>query len=214
MTVPQHDLKVPAAAASLAIRTRCGRSEGRGHGIRDEVRAATRAVHERLHQHGGLKAVADGTISRPAYRALLGHLYGFHLAVERAAGWSGWRSEALKADLAALGAPPEAIDALPLCARLPDLRTPERRAGALYVVEGSALGGRVLAQAVRPLLGEAEAGRRFFLVGGRPGAWRACLDTMDRMASDAAARRRMIGAAEDTFAAFEVWLAEWVSDHD
>lgn len=214
MTVLQIGLARGESPAGPALLGGSGRLAARGPGVRDEIRAATRAVHERLHGHPGLAAVADGTISRTDYRALLGRLLGFHRAIERAAGWDDRRSTALRDDLAALGLTPAAIDALPLCALLPDLRAPERRAGALYVVEGSALGGRVLAQALRPLLGEAEAGRRFFTAGGGPGAWRACLDAMDRIAADAAARRRMIGAAEDTFSAFEAWLAGWDTDHD
>lgn len=188
------------------------RIPSRGADLRDQLRAATREVHERLHRHEGFKAAADGTITRFDYRALLGRLYGFHVAFERAALLDGWRGEGLRQDLSALGATAAEIGALPLCPELPDLRASERRAGALYVVEGSALGGRVIAQALRPMFGAAAL--RFFEAGGRPGAWRACLEEMDRLAGDLAASRRMIEAAQETFDAFDAWLDGWRIGHD
>ena len=80
--------------------------------------------------------------------------------------------------------------------------------GALYVVEGSTLGGAFIARALAPIAGE---NRRFFLGhGGENGRlWRgfvARLDRLDAAPEQADAAER---AADLTFAAFERWMANW-----
>jgi len=210
-----HDVEASHGVGRLAVPSRAVPPSGQGSGIRAAVRDATREVHERLHGHPGFRAVAEGAVSRPDYQMLLGRLHGFHVAMERAARWNGWRSASLRDDLAWLGASLSEIEALPVLTGLSDVGSPERRAGALYVVEGSALGGRVLAQALRPLLGEGPAGRSFFLgVDGPPGAWRACLEQMEQLALCPAARQEIIDAARATFSAFETWLAGWRPGHE
>lgn len=209
-----YDVEASHGVAHRAAPSRAVRRSGQGSGIRAGVRDATREVHERLHGHPGFRAVTRGAISRPGYRMLLERLHGFHVAMEREARWEGWRSASLRDDLDWLGASLPEIEALPVLTGLPDLGTPERRVGALYVVEGSALGGRVLAQALRPLLGEGPAGRSFFLgVGGPPGAWRACQEQMEQLTTSPAARQEIIDAARATFSAFEAWLAGWRPGH-
>ncbi len=67
------------------------------------------------------------------------------LGPARQARWAGGRGLALlQADLRALGAAP-----LAWAAPLPRLDTPARALGSLYVLEGSALGGQVLAPVLR-----------------------------------------------------------------
>src|SRR6185436_3295501 len=101
--------------------------------------------------------------------------------------------------------------ALPQCAYIPCLETEPRRLGATYVVEGSTLGGRELAKRLDYLLGaEIVAGRRFFSgrVADTGRAWRAFLDRLEQPADDATAAA-IIAAAQETFAAFEQWVATW-----
>ena len=70
------------------------------------------------------------------------------------------------------------------------------------------MGGRVLAKALDPMLGEGDAGRRFLLgYGARHGAmWRSFLVSIEGVAASSPACHSMTGAANDTFAAFEAWL--------
>nr|WP_294546823.1 biliverdin-producing heme oxygenase [uncultured Rhodopila sp.] len=178
---------------------------------RHALREATRAVHTRLHTHPVLGAVQAGTIDIACYRALLTRLYGFHLPFETAAGIGPERSLWLADDMRALGLTEQAIAALPLCPSLPRLDTPYRRLGALYVVEGSTLGGRELSKRLDHLFGRDDrAGRCFF--SGRDAdtgkAWRAFADALDAAGEDGAARAGMIAAAVETFASFENWL-DW-----
>ncbi|WP_433911151.1 biliverdin-producing heme oxygenase [Sphingomonas yabuuchiae] len=104
-----------------------------------------------------------------------------------------WRSrrEALAADLTALGeAFPE-----PLPFDLPDDEA--ARWGALYVTEGSRLGGVMLARQV----GEGLP-RAYLESGFGAGEWRRFRDALDEAAADAAWIDRAVAAAEQVFALY------------
>ena len=172
----------------------------------------TNAVHMRLHAHPGFAAVQTETIDRAGYTALLVRLHGFHRPFEIIAGLPPVRSSRLACDLADLGIDAERLGRLSHCQNIPALRTPGDILGARYVVEGSALGGRGLARHLDALLGTGViAGRRFFSGSGAGtgAAWRAYLAQLAGVSGDAAARRRIVGAAAATFAAFEAWLQDW-----
>ena len=152
--------------------------EGSDPALRDVLRAATQDVHDRLHRHAGFAAIQDATIGRAEYGRLIVRLYGFNLAFEAAASISPDRSQWLVHDLEALGLE-RPLHALPKCKHVPRLGSAHSRLGALYVAEGSALGGRDLARSLDRLLGEDVAeGRRFFIGRGlntgssRPRRWR------------------------------------------
>ena len=179
--------------------------------LHQALRAATGDVHERLHHHAGFAAIQDATIGLADYRDLIARLYGFYLPFERAIGILPERTNLLAADLAALG-PKAARDHVPTCGDLPRLDTAHRRLGALYVAEGSALGGRALARRLDRLLGEYDsAGRRFFLGrgAGTNAAWKRYLLRLAAIPPDPAAHAEIIDGAVETFAAFEQWLDGW-----
>ena len=77
-------------------------------GLRQQLRAATREAHQRLHHHDGFRAAAEGRLGSRDYRDLLVRLYGFYQPFES-------RFPEVPADMAA------AID-LPRRLRAPDLR--------------------------------------------------------------------------------------------
>jgi heme oxygenase len=176
------------------------------------LRAATREIHARLHLHAGFLSIQEGRIDRVAYRALLLRLYGFHLAFEAAAGIASVRSGWLADDLTVLNAGGTTLAEAARCKDLAPFDTPMRRLGALYVVEGSTLGGRQLARNLDPLLGATvSAGRRFFLGRGADTtkAWNALLARMTSSARTSAERKETVEAAVGTFAIFEQWLNGW-----
>ncbi len=184
-------------------------------GLHLALRQATRAPHERLHLHPGFLAVQQGTIERAAYRALLARLYGFHVAFEVAAGIAPDRSLWLRDDLASLGVDNASVARLPICP-VPGLGNLNRRLGALYVIEGSALGGLAMGKSLDPLFGiGVVAGRQFFLGRGRETvlAWNALL--ADLLTPGAvASRAEIITAAQQMFTVFEEWLSDWRTDAD
>lgn len=192
--------------------------------IRRRLREATLEVHQRLHAHEGFNAVALGSIARSDYRMLLARLWGFHrpfgtqIATAKLEGWASanldgrGRCAMLEADLVALGATPAWIAQLPQCGlpRRPASR--EELMGAMYVVEGSTLGGLQLARALAPLFDpESGDGRRFFLgYGERHGAmWRAFLSELEQCATTPASEGAMIDGALQTFEIFETWMRNW-----
>jgi heme oxygenase len=185
------------------------RSSGPGDQIHEILRHATQGPHERLHHHAGFSAVQHATITLPHYQALLTRLYGFYLPFETATGGAPLRTQWLAQDLAWFGIEPAAIRP---CQHIPPYPSPAHRLGALYVVEGSALGGRTLCRGLDQLLGEAATeGRRFF-TGHGPATgdtWRGFLNQLAAAGQTPPARTALISAAVETFAVFETWLHGW-----
>jgi len=120
------------------------------------------------------------------------------------------RSRLLESDLAALGVAEEAISAMPNCPYLPPLETIAQALGCLYVLEGSTLGGQVVAREVGNL-GLAADARGFFLSHGRNVGlmWRkfgAAIDTYAAANPEQAAT--ICENARLTFRRLEAWIAE------
>jgi len=157
------------------------------------------------------------TLGRDGYGAYLARLAGFHLPLEAsvfaAQDWHELglseaserrRGPRLRADLAALGI---AAAELPYLTELPDLRALGRGLGALYVLEGSTLGGQVLAREVTR--GAAGAPTAFLNGAGDATGerWRTFCQFAERLAD---ARPDVtvdaVTAARDTFAALAAWL--------
>jgi heme oxygenase len=186
--------------------------------LRERLRRQTASVHARLHRHPGLSAAASGLIEMDSYRALLMRLYGFHRAFEaRVAnfvrlGDAPARSELLASDLEALGLAPEELASIALCGALAPIGSDAEALGALYVMEGSALGGARIARALSAtLLAKDTGGCRFFSSGGVPRrAWENLLDLLKAI-DDPHQEQAALAAALATFHAFEVWMKDWDS---
>jgi heme oxygenase len=193
--------------------------------IRLLLRNRTAKIHERLHGHAGFAAAAAGTISRDDYRLLLSRLWGFHRAFEcvfgqfnnerdvRVAFEDRGRSLMLESDLVALGLHRAAIQRLPLCRALHPPRSEAEFIGALYVVEGSTLGGVQIARALAPLVArEGGGGRSFFLgYGDRHGAmWRAFLERLQDCAGSEEKEAAIVLGGMRTFSDFEIWMNGWL----
>jgi heme oxygenase (biliverdin-IX-beta and delta-forming) len=192
--------------------------------IRARLRAATAEAHERMHAHPGFAAAAAGTIRVADYRQLLARVYGFHRPFESAARAAAVslgldfdieeraRSPALLADLKSLGLGLDAIARLPLWAPRSSLASVGAVLGALYVLEGSILGGVQIARALRGVLGDDSGdGRRFFLGRGnrQSGMWRAFLERLEGLSEDQRQSARAVEAAVVTFQDFENWMEGW-----
>ena len=110
-------------------------------------------------QHEAAEAVLAHLMESPSlreYRSVLERWYGFYAVLEpRLDAWhrrTGLldreprrRLPLRPTDLDALGCGRAALPGLPRCPDVPPIRTTADGLGALYVVEGSTLGGRVLA---------------------------------------------------------------------
>lgn len=120
---------------------------------------------------------------------------------------TAWLASDLKALDAEVDAPADAL----LQERLATLLASEQRLlGALYVIEGSMLGGSVLAKQFRKRFGLApEAGLMFFTGYGSEtrGKWLATLGLLAQFDHDPAARRETVEGARSMFRLFKEHLA-------
>jgi heme oxygenase len=195
--------------------------------LRWRLRAATATTHERMHAHPGFEAAAAGTIELSEYRRLLGRLYGFHRPFEEIARSAAEafkvdldmnaraRSALLVADLQTIGFAPSAAATLPLWR--PSLRLVSKGSflGALYVLEGSTLGGVQIARALKDRVGNGVENALLFFVGRekRQGAmWRELVQELESFGEDNEEAMKAEDAAVATFKAFEDWMAGWTTE--
>ena len=179
--------------------------------LRLALRTATQAAHDRLHRHAGFASIQDSTIGLADYQDLIGRLYGFYVPFEAAMAIRPERSNWLARDLEALDIK-RPLDAFPKCGHVPRLDSAHRRLGALYVAEGSALGGRDLARGLdRLLTAGVTKGRQFFIGrgAGTSDAWKAYLARLSAVPPEPSARVEIVKGAVETFTAFEHWLNGW-----
>jgi heme oxygenase len=197
--------------------------------IRAALRRATQHAHGRLHAQPQFAALLRGELSRPAYAALLLRLLGLHAPIEArlaehaGSRWLAWteaapgqnRAARLARDLRALGVGAAEIAAAPMAgAMLPPLVHPAAALGCAWVVEGSALGGAVLARrvATAPDLGGSDAGS-FFRASDRRSRdeqalrWLACCRALEECGTLPGHFTAMRDAAQAIFDAFERWLS-------
>jgi len=185
----------------------------------ERLRAETRPEHERTE---GSVNIERRLASCTSYKAMLARFYGFYSglepALEAAAPWETAELDAaarrklpmLRQDLENLGLTDEEVAALPVCHDLPDLATPHRALGALYVIEGSTLGGQIIAKLLRQNLNvDAGSGGAFFSAyGSEVGRmWREFAQAVDHFPSSPEEADAVIEGARDTFDAFGRWMA-------
>ncbi len=109
------------------------------------------------------------------------------------------RGGAIRRDLEALG------EIVPPVPAFPSIDEDAQIAGALYVLEGSRLGGKLLARQVPK-----EFPRAYLDADQGSGNWRKLLDRLDLILYDAEAMNSAIGAALEVFAAFERSGERWL----
>jgi heme oxygenase len=165
------------------------------------LRAATADAHAEIDRKLGLSA---DMLTRARYGVFLRASIAVVAPLEaRIACWLGvppdgfCRTSALRADLKALGEQ----DAEP--ASVPSIRSLAEAMGAAYVVEGSAIGGALLAKSVVRSLGE-DAPRRYVALRGDKARRRGFVAALERWGAHAPAHGRIVAcdSARATFAAY------------
>lgn len=119
-------------------------------GILARLRAETRPYHDALEQNTFNQSLTTGTLTREATAHFLARMYGFLKPYEDqlrqhpfGPEWEiehRFRAHLILQDLQA------PAQALPLCPAMPPLATWPALLGAMYVLEGSTLGGQVIAR--------------------------------------------------------------------
>ncbi len=185
--------------------------------LSDRLKAGTREQHEAVERAVELDAVAA---SREAYLAHLCALWGVHAPLEARLARLDWaqvgvdfesrrRVELLRADIRALAAEID-VEALPTCERLAPVETIWQGLGSLYVLEGSRLGGQMIARALEQRLGlSPERACRFLSSHGvRLGqSWKAFKSAVNRAGAEHPEyAATVVASANDTFASVQRWF--------
>ncbi|MCW8087771.1 biliverdin-producing heme oxygenase [Sabulicella glaciei] len=162
-------------------------------GSREFLRQATRAAHDAVDEAFGAYAMAGRDGYTRFLRAQASVLPAMEHDLDPSALLPPWRGRGplLEADLAALGEamPPPAPLALP--------PGEAARLGAIYVLEGSRLGGAMLARQV-----PAEWPGAFLRTPAPPGLWRAVIALLEAEDAGPAWREAAAAGALAAFAAF------------
>jgi heme oxygenase len=180
------------------------------------LQAHTATAHARLEAR---LSSCGWLASTATYAAMLERWLGFYSEVEpELADWAGClpglalaqrdKTVLLVEDLLALGRTTVEIERVPHVSEHPRLDDPRRALGALYVLEGATLGGKVIEREVKRRLGlDRRRGTAFFGAYGSDVArrWREL-----GLVIEGVARTQGIGpmldAAAETFTALEAWL--------
>ena len=179
---------------------------------RNVLRRASDASHRRMHELKPFARIGDGTLLISHYRLLLESLYIFHSAVGEAADQNGLSSvssskrrlELLHSDITALG------DTVPIPVSDWNVGTSDSVLGALYVAEGSMLGGRVIARQLDYLFGPQQEGRRFFFGEKSDHArWSRLLAMLGHKCTNPHALNAAIDGAQSTFDWFELCVTAY-----
>lgn len=184
-------------------------------GIAQRLKEQTRAHHQRLEQKLGW--LRPG-FSRSDYAGMIELLWGYYAPLENH--WAALpdlalalpdidrrrKTPLLEGDLSVLGLDRQAIARLPQCTRLPRCDSIAEALGCLYVLEGSTLGGQVIARHLHRTLGLHKAnGAAFLLCYGAAAEpmWAAFRERLESSGEDEAAQ---VTSACETFLTLEQWL--------
>lgn len=188
--------------------------------LTQRLRSANKSLHEDVEVQVGLPETVR---SREDYAALLRGLLDFHCSLEEELSTPGWapqwralgldlddyrRSHLLRQDLDALGQSDPDVEPRPI--GLPGFA---EALGALYVLEGSSLGGRYLAPQFLEAVGPVPVA--FFQSEGRghPDPWRSLRSALDRYGESGGDADAVVRGAETAFTAFRERLAspQWAA---
>jgi heme oxygenase len=172
-------------------------------GARDALRRETRDMHDRVDAVYSMFRLD----ARDGYAAFLTAQAAAHLpceaALDRAQAerivpdWpSRRRADLLLDDLRGIGSDVSALDGGAMGVE-PSFSTPSEILGAIYVLEGSRLGGAMLVRSVPGSL------PRKFLGASVPGSWRTLMQAIDRDLVTATAIDEAVAAARQVFELFE-----------
>ncbi|MCW0462502.1 Heme oxygenase [Xanthomonas sacchari] len=177
------------------------------------LREATAQQHQAVEDLPAMRALMDPALSLSAYVQVLRRHHAVLAGWEqREAAWlrdcgdAQWqyqpRTPLLAQDLHALQATPPAPQPLPPAVDV------GARWGMLYVVEGSRLGGRVIARHLRQTLPTAAPALSYFELGhADPAAWRHFQQRLERALPTAPLQQAAVDGARAMFAHFHTHFA-------
>ncbi len=189
-----------------------------GSSIVAKLRQETSEAHLSIEQSPPMRAIFADTYTLAEYHRLLQHLFVFYSPFERAVfdtlspplaaelgsrKKTGWLRQDLEA--AGEGSQPQMV------APVPRFESDEERMGALYVLEGATLGGKLIRKRLLGHFGGDVSETLHFYsgYGAQAGAqWTSFRAILARLFdhADASTQSRVVRGANVTFAALEKWL--------
>lgn len=188
--------------------------------ITEDLKQATRTSHAELE-----KLVIDRirqTNTAAGYLRLLEIFYGFYKPVEEKIGefidhshftdfHQRRKSASLLQDMEQMDMQSSGM----LCADLPEISGAAQSLGALYVLEGSTLGGSVICKLLKKEMGDS-APQLFVFFNGygeeTMGMWMKFKEKLNNYTDDAAIQRQIMAAANETFIKFKNWITLYERD--
>jgi heme oxygenase len=185
------------------------------------LREATRDAHEAAEATAGMRLLLGGELDEAGYSALLRAQLSLFRAWENErrdwlAGLADWRyvsrAALIEADLCGsrfIGDSARDNGASFAATPIADESAPTEAAfwGELYVIEGSALGGRVIVRRLRELYPDLP--HHFYAVGeNAPASWRRFQSLLDHALPDEASQAAAAHAAQRIFARFQHTLRD------
>ncbi len=182
----------------------------------EQLKTETKSIHAKTEKLLISRLKAAGTLAD--YASILQSFYGFIVPLEQKLNTSinpellpdyhnRRKAELLGADLAALGVPPSARMEAAQPSDLPRLDHHAQAMGALYVFEGSTLGGQAILNMIQSRIRVPRAACTFFAgYGSRTmPMWKTFVQRLNDDAHQPSAPA-IIEAAADTFSSFYSWL--------
>jgi heme oxygenase len=180
--------------------------------LAEELKERTARVHQESEKKmiRALKRI-DTT---EEYIRMLNWLYGFYAPIEALVHCQltpelfpdmekRCRAEYIRWDIEESGIPAPPPD---ICDELPRIDSFPRALGALYVLEGSTLGGRVIASLISRQLGSPKSLSFFSGYGAETGnMWQSLKDFLENPFAKEE-KQEILAAAEETFLAFKHWI--------
>jgi heme oxygenase len=186
------------------------------------LREAIWPMHDYAEEKGPLHALIKGSMTREEYIEALKRIRGFTAPLEEAIGReladkdvgldfdARRRLPDIDRDLEALGLSRTQIEALPRAVgEMPRLCDTGRALGAMYVFEGSRLGGQVLAVELDRQFGYGpDSGAAYFSSAGKNAQvmWQEFKSAVELQSAEEGVADAVIAGAQDTFSAFNRWL--------
>lgn len=184
-----------------------------------ELRERTANAHQKLEENRFSKAIVNESISEADYITFLGRFYGFVLPLENTIYTNAEkyipdvsqrkRAPLIYQNLLNLGLTDENINALPVCADMPDFEDITSSLGAMYVFEGSTLGGQLISRHLQKAIpGISDQSISFFRGHGKDTGpmWKKFLDNFCETAVTENKQDQIISVSENTFLKFYNWL--------
>lgn len=183
------------------------------------LKECTAEAHRRLEAEGMLARLVSPDLSIDEYRLVLVRMLGYVEPMEEALSAAAAdlrldverrrKAHLISADLRALGYDASSIRSIPRCTALPDISSVDAALGALYVMEGSTLGGRIICKRVgRSLDLDPESGAGYYHGYGTDTGvmWKELSNAIRSRLAGGGSVSAMAASADAVFESLRKWL--------